>query len=94
MIIVYVISILFGVIGIGIYIGFTVSEGKDERGRAILAKAAQVAFVFILLGFTFHILFIEFAYPTIEQLRATITAWMGLVFGSNALSILFYRERM
>jgi len=94
MIAIYLISIIIGVIGIGVYIGFTTSEGKDERGKAILAGAAQVAFVFVFLGFAFHLLFIEFAKPMVEQVRATMTAWMALVFISNGISILFFRRKM
>lgn len=94
MIATYLISTLIGVIGIGVYIGFSTSEGKDERGRAILAKAAQVAFVFIFLGFAFHMLFLEFANPTVEQVRATLTVWMGFVFASHGISILFYKKKM
>jgi len=94
MIVIYLTSIVLGVIGIGVYVGFITSEGKDERGRAILARAAQIAFIFILLGFVFHLLFIEFIDPTIEQVRASISAWMGLVFISNGFSILLYRRKM
>ncbi len=91
---IYILSTLLGVLGIGLYLGFITSEGKGEQGKMVLVQAAQVAFVFIFLGFAFHLLFFEFANPTIEQIRATLTAWMGLVFVSNGLSILIFRKKM
>ena len=94
MIAIYLIFIILAAYGIGVYISFTVSEGKDERGKAILAKAAQVAFVFICLGFSFHLIFIEFFSPTVEQVRTSITLWMCLVFVSNAISIMVQRKKM
>jgi len=94
MVVIYVISIVLGVIGIGVYVGFTTSEGKDERGKTILAKAAQVAFIFIFLGFAFHLVFIEFANPTIEQVKASMSAWMAFVFASNGIGILIFRRGM
>lgn len=94
MIAIYLIFILICLIAIGVYIGFSISEGKDERGRTILAKSAQIAFVFIFLGFAFHLLIFEFANPTIEQIRATMTVWMSFVFASNGISILVYRYKM
>ncbi|AXF56075.1 hypothetical protein [Salicibibacter kimchii] len=94
MIAIYLISIILAAYGIGVYITFTSSEGKDERGKTILAKAAQAAFVFIFLGFTFHLLFIEFFNPTVEQVRTTMTVWMSLVFVSNGISILIQRKKM
>lgn len=94
MIAVYLISIILAAYGIGVYINFTMSEGKDERGKAILAKAGQIAFVFIFLGFSFHLIFIEFFNPTAEQIKTTMTVWMCLVFVSNGISILLQRRKM
>lgn len=92
--VVYIISTIIGVLGLGMYIGFVRTEGKDERGQAILAKASQIAFIFLFLGFAFQVLYIEFANPTVAQVRAVITVWMALVFISNGISILFYKKRM
>jgi len=94
MIAIYLISIILAAYGIGVYISFLASEGKDERGKAILAKAAQIAFVFIFLGFSFHLLFIEFFSPTVEQVRTTMIVWMSLVFVSNGISIIIQRRKM
>ena len=94
MILMYVVSILLVAIGIGVYIGFITIEGKDERGKTILSKAAEISFIFIFLGFVFHMLFIQFANPSVEQIRATISAWMGLVFVSLGISILVYRQKI
>ncbi|MFS8580019.1 MAG: hypothetical protein LOD88_08350 [Novibacillus thermophilus] len=94
MIILYIVFTLIGVSSIGVYIGFSTTEGKDERGSAILAKAAQIAFVFIFLGFAFHLLYFEFSNPSVEHIRATMTVWMSLVFASYALGILIYRRNM
>ncbi|WP_257350790.1 hypothetical protein [Pseudalkalibacillus decolorationis] len=91
---VYIISTILGVAGLGMYIGFVRSEGKDERGQAILAKASQIAFIFLFLGFAFQGLYIELANPTVEHVTAVIAAWMALVFGSNGISILVYQKRM
>lgn len=91
---IYLIFTILGVLGIGVYLGFSTYEGKDERGKTILAKASQIAFVLIFLGFAFHMLFFEFAHPTVEQIRATMTVWIGSVFISHGISILIYRRQM
>jgi len=94
MVVIYLISIILGVIGLGAYVGFVISEGKDERGEAILAKSAQIAFVLMLLGFTFHIVYFQFANLMVEQIQATMTVWMSLVIVSNSLRIFYYRKKI
>ena len=49
--ILFIVTVIFIVICIGIYVGFIFSEGKDERGQAIIAKSSQIAFIFVLPDF-------------------------------------------
>lgn len=94
MTVVYLISIIIAAYGIGVYISFSASEGKDERGKEILARGAQISFGFIFLGFSLHLLFIEFFNPTVEQLKTTMIIWMSLVFLSNGITIHIQRRKM
>lgn len=89
-----IIAIIFAVVSIGIYIGFVVNEGKDERGQEIIAKSSQVAFIFILIGFVFQGFFIQMASPTVEQIQTLIYVWMAFVFASNGISILVLQRKM
>lgn len=90
----FVITVILIVICIGIYIGFIFSEGKDERGQAILAKSSQIAFIFILLGFAFLGLYHQLAHPTVEQLFNMVYLWMLIVFAANSVSILVLQRKM
>lgn len=93
-IILFIVTVIFIVICIGIYVGFIFSEGKDERGQAIIAKSSQIAFIFVLLGFSFQGLYYHFANPTVEQLIMLIYIWMVFVFGANSISILVLQKKM
>lgn len=89
-----VIAIILATVGLLIYIGFVMNEGKDERGQAIIAKSSQVSFIFILIGFVFQGFFIQFANPTVAQIELLIYVWMACVFASNSISILVLRRKM
>lgn len=90
----FAITVILIVICIGIYVGFIFGDGKDERGQAIVAKASQIAFIFILLGFTFFGLYQHFADPTAEQLFNAVYIWMLIVFAANSVSILVLQKKM
>lgn len=94
MFVTYIIALIIVIASLGAYIGFVINEGKDERGKAILAKASQISFIFLLLGFIFQINYFQFGSPTVEQLKLMIIIWMAFVFGSNGISLLIYQRRM
>lgn len=80
-------------LSIGIHIRFTSSQGKDERGQAIIGKSSQLAFIAILLGFVGHSIYFQFGTPTIDEVSLFLQVWMAIVFGSYAIGIkLFQRE--
>ena len=82
------------IVSITYYIWFSVYEGNDERGREIMAKASQISFIFILLGFVFQGFYFQFGSPSIENVETMIYVWMALVFFSNSISILLYQRKM
>lgn len=92
MLIIYIIMTLVIIISTGFYIIFVVSEGKDERGQAILGKSSQIAFIFIAFGFVFQLFYIKFAHPSVDQIEASIFIWMALVWASNSVSTFIFRK--
>ncbi|GAK12442.1 hypothetical protein [Geomicrobium sp. JCM 19039] len=90
----YIISIIIAAYGMGVYISFSVAEGKDERGRAILAKAGQHAFSLIYLGFALFLLYFEFMSPSAEEIRITALIWFSVVFIVKGISIQIYQKKM
>jgi len=76
-----------------IHIRFNSSQGKDERGQAIIGKSSQLAFIAILLGFVGHMIYFQFGTPTIDEVSLLLKVWMAIVFGLYAIGIkLFQRE--
>lgn len=45
----YIISFALAIIGMSIYIIFTISEGKDERGQMIIARSSHISMMFLNL---------------------------------------------
>ncbi|CAM4452953.1 hypothetical protein PAEN110709_17980 [Paenibacillus endophyticus] len=91
---IYIVMMMIVVMSLGAYIGFARNDGRDERGRTILAKSSQIAFIFILAGFVFQILYFQFAEPNPDHIKAAISVWMALIFGSNAVSIVILQRKM
>lgn len=85
---------LIAVASIGIYLGFVKNEGKDERGKAILAKASEISYIFIYLGFAAQALFFLLANPTVNEVQLFITIWMASVFASNGIAIIVFQKKM
>ncbi|WP_289396239.1 hypothetical protein [Bacillus sp. DX1.1] len=81
-------------IACGIFVGFTFSEGKDERGQQILGKAFNVSFVFILFGFITYSLLSRYANVDLEFMRIYVTVWMAVVMTGNAVTIRVLRQRI
>ena len=73
---------------------FRVQEGKDERGQAIIAKSNEIAFNFVMFGFSFQAIYLSFGSPTVEHITLMISIWMTLVFSSNSISILVFERRV
>ncbi|MFD2761516.1 hypothetical protein [Lentibacillus juripiscarius] len=90
----FLIAFLIIIVSISYYIWFSGYEGKDERGRKILAKSSQIAFIFILFGFVFQSFYFQFGNPTVEKVQMMISIWMALVFASNSVSIVLYRKTL
>lgn len=88
----FVIALIIIIVSISYYIWFSGYEGKDERGRDILAKSSQIAFIFILFGFVFQGFYFRFGSPTVEKVQMMISIWMALVFAGNSISILLYKK--
>jgi len=88
------IALIFIIISLAYYIWFSGYEGKDERGREILAKSSQIAFIFILLGFVFQGFYFKFGNPSVEKTQTMISIWMALVFASNSISIVLYQKKI
>jgi len=89
-----VVASIFIIISISYYIWFSVYEGNDERGKKILAKSSQIAFIFILLGFVFQSFYFKFGDPSVEKIEMMIWIWLALVFTSNSISIVLYKSKI
>jgi len=93
MLIVFIVSVIFTVIGVGFYGGFVISEGKDERRQAILGKSSQIVFPVILIGFVFLILYTRLTSPNVEQIEIIIHLWMALIWLISSVSIFILKKQ-
>lgn len=90
---IYIITALVITVSVGYYIKFVTSEGKDERGQTILGKSSQIAFIFIAFGFVFQLFYIQFINPSVDQIEASMSIWMALVWASNSISTFILRRK-
>lgn len=79
---------------VGIYLGFVMKEGKDERGQSILGKSSQLGFIFIFLGFVFQSIYITYASPSVADIQLMIVIWITIVSVCNSAGILYFKKSM
>lgn len=72
---------------------FIASQGKDERGQAIIAFAAQCSLSIVILGFVLQSFLFQYFDPTTAQIRIMIHAWMAAVFLSYAVMVFILNRR-
>lgn len=89
-----VLSIILAAYGIGRYISFSFTEGKDERGKFILAKASHITLSFLFAIYAILLLLIVFSNISAQVLGLVLAVLMSLLFLINGLSIQYLRRIM
>lgn len=92
--IIIITAIIIALVGMDIYIGFTREEGKDERGKSILAKASHITMGFLYFVFSGLILVIQFLNVTQEVLEVIVIGVVSLLVVINSVAIMYYRKNM
>lgn len=92
--IIIVISILIALISMGIYIGFSQEEGKDERGNLILSKASHITIGFLFLTYSAFVFIVEFLNISTVILKVVIVIALSLLILINAISIMYFRKKL
>ncbi|GAA3728035.1 hypothetical protein GCM10022378_16080 [Salinicoccus jeotgali] len=89
-----VISMIIAGFGIGKYISFAKSEGTDERGQAVLAKASHVTMSFLFLTFALVVIIIVFLNASRELLGLIFIIALSLLIFINAVTISYISKNV
>jgi len=87
-------SVIIASFGLGKYISFSLGEGKDERGNAILAKASHITISFLFVVYAALILVITFSNISADILGLIVIMALSLLIFINGVSILYLRKKI
>ena len=90
----YIISFALAIIGMSIYIIFTISEGKDERGQMIIARSSHISMMFLNLVYWFLIIVVSFLDVKVEWLSLSIIASLSLIMFIQRISTAFIKRNV
>lgn len=89
-----ILSNILAAYGIGKYINFSFTEGKDERGKIILAKASHITLSFLFAIYAVLLFLIVFSTIPAHVLGLVLVVLMSLIILVNGLSIQYLRKIM